>query len=107
MPIKKKTANQTWKELKATGQTTLDFKSWLSREKTKGFRNFDGKQDIPVNKQLNDSVQSVIKNMHETGGLKTKAGTEYIFGLKKNIWIGAGIVAVVVVSVIVYKKMQK
>lgn len=107
MPINNKSANQTWKELKAKGETTLDFLPWLKREKTKGFKNFDGGTEIPVNKPLNDSIQKVIGELHTTGGLKTKAGQDYILGIPKKVLIGAGIVAVVITAVIIYKKTRK
>lgn len=105
--VKDKSANQLYKEQKRTGQTTLAFLPWLEREKTKAYFNMNGDLSVPVNKPFNDSVQQVIKELHEKGGLKEEAGKEYILGIKRGlfIWTGA-IVVIVTTGIIIYRTVK-
>ncbi len=102
-----KSANQLWKEMRASGETSLDFKSWLIREKEKGFLNYDGAAVIPVNKTLNTSIQDTLQKMHIEAGYKTDANDKYILGINKNVllWTGVG-VGVLIAAIIVIKKMS-
>lgn len=106
--MEKKSANQIWKEQRQSGMTNLDFKSWLTREKAKGFLNSTGDAAVPVNNVLNDSINTVIKQLHLQGGEKNTAGSEYVLGIKKKtlIWSGVGIV-LFAVGVIIYEQKKK
>jgi GTPase SAR1 family protein len=102
MQVKNQSANQVWKRLKKTGQTTLDFVPWLEREKKKGFKNFEGEVFVPVNTYLNQAVQQAISTDD-----KPSADTKkYILGAPKAVWIGIGAALAIVVGVIVYKKIK-
>lgn len=100
-------ANQMWKRQRAAGITTLDFCSWLEREKAKAFFNETGPSAVPQNKPLNDSIQNILDQLHVEAGLKTKAGTDYILGINKKGLIITGVaVSALIVGIIVYKKMK-
>ncbi len=102
------TANQLWKQQIDAGQTDLAFLPWLEREKMKAFYSFDGDGSvkIPVNKPLNDSVQTTIRQLHEVAGEKTEAGTEYFLGIKKQYLYGSVAVLVTVTfAVLIHKKV--
>lgn len=101
-----KTANQLWKEYRKDGGTQ-SFKDWMNREKKKGFVNFDGNATVPVNKNLNDSLQSVLDKLHRNAGLKTEPENTYIFGIHKNILIGVGVVGLAALGFVIYKNRKK
>src|SRR3954469_24100917 len=103
MPVETQSANQVWKRLKQSGQTTLSFKPWLDREKKKGFKNFDGDVSVPVNTYLNQAVQQAISNVDKPS---TDSKRKYILGAPKAVWIGLGAGLVIIVGVIVYKKIK-
>jgi hypothetical protein len=95
-----------YRDYKKSGGT-LSFKEYIDREKTKGFVNFNGTVNVPVNKNLTDSVQDVLNRIHADGGLKTNADNKYIFGINRNVWIGAGVVSAVVIAIVIYKNHKK
>jgi len=102
-----KTANASYKEyLKAGG--TLSFTDYLHREKEK-FMNANGEQDnlLLINRPLNDSIQTAIKETLKQGGLKNEESGKTVFGINKNIIIGGGILIAVGIAFIIYKKVKK
>jgi hypothetical protein len=101
-----KTANKIYKEYKKGGGT-LTFKEWIDREKKKGFVNFEGSSFAPTNKPLTDSINATLENVHKQFGYQTKLENEYIFGLDRNLLIGAGVLAVVIGGIIIYHKTHK
>ncbi len=104
-----KSANQIWKAEKKAGLTTLEFKPWMEREKAKAlsFHNYDGPAPMPENKTLNDSIQNAIKDLRTQSGYKETTDDKYVLGIDKKVWMIVGVVVVVTVGVIVYKKMKK
>lgn len=92
-------ANQLWKQQVQEGRTTLDFLPWLEREKIKAFYSMNGDSSvkIPMNKPLNDSVQTTIRELHQAAGEKTEAGAEYFLGVKKQYLYGS-VTALVVIT---------
>lgn len=103
MQVKKQSANQVWKQLRKTGQTTLDFVPWLQREKTKGFKNFAGDASVPVNTYLNQVVQKAISTVDKP---TVENKDNYILGAPTMVWVGIGVTLAIVVGVIVYKKIK-
>lgn len=100
------TANQLWKEQVKAGNTTLPFLTWLEREKMKAFYSADGDSSvkIPVNKPLNDSVQTAIKNLHTQAGEKTQATSEYVAGIKVQYLYGSiAALSLVTFGILIYK----
>lgn len=94
-----KSANRMWKE----SGTTLSFKDWLNREKSK-FINFNGGEaSMIINKPLNDTIQETVSEIKKASGYKEKPENKTIFGINKNIVIAAG---VVVTALIVYKLLK-
>lgn len=79
------TANQLYKIYKEEGGT-LNFSGWLNREKTKGI--------FPLNGQLNEEVQKVIKQDKNEDMDKTVLG----FPVKTLVLVGVVIVGAIVVS---------
>lgn len=79
------TANQLYKIYKEEGGT-LNFSGWLNREKTKGI--------FPLNGQLNEEVQKVIKQDKNEDMDKTVLG----FPVKTLLLVGVVIVGAIVVS---------
>lgn len=94
-----KTANQLWKESK----TTLSFKNWLTREKTK-FLNYNGSSTLIMNKPLNESIESTIGDIRKEVGYKEKGERKSTFGINKWVIIG---IALVGVGVVAYKLINK
>jgi hypothetical protein len=94
-----KTANQLWKESK----TTLSFKNWLNREKTK-FLNYEGSGNIIVNKPLNDTIESTIGDIRREVGYKQKSDRKKTFGVSKWVLIT---IALVGVGFVTYKILNK
>jgi hypothetical protein len=95
-----KSANRMWKE----SNTTLSFKDWLNREKTK-FINFNGGETtMIINKPLNDIIQKTVIDIKRSAGYKEKPENNKILGLNKTVVI---ISAVVVTAFIVYKFLKK
>jgi hypothetical protein len=88
METKELTANQLFKMYKDEGGT-LNFSSWLNREKTKGV--------FPLNQNLNEEVYMALN------GLKDEKSDGRIFGFPKSVLI---IVGVVIVGAIVYSKIK-
>ena len=102
--VQEKTANQMYKQYKAN-HGTLTFKEWVTREKKKGFLNATGDSTPPVNQPLNDSIASVVDQLHQEGGEQSTLNSDYILGIPKRTLIITGIVGVVlIVGVIIYKK---
>jgi hypothetical protein len=99
------TANQQWKQYKKEGGQ-LGFSEWIDREKRKNFMNATG--ELPDNKPLNDSIQGTLDKMHRQEGFQDDLTSQYIFGIKKNYLIGAGLFLLVGgVALIVYKKQKQ
>lgn len=99
MAMIEKSANRMWKE----SGTTLSFKDWLNREKSK-FINFNGGEaSMIINKPLNDTIQQTVSEIKKAAGYKEKPENKTIFGINKNIVIAAG---VVVTALIVYKLLK-
>lgn len=96
MSIKFLTANQQYKK----SNSTLPFKSWLEREKSKGrvFRR-DG-----ITEDINDALSNKIKETRAKITTEptndTKPSSNKIFGLDKRILMLSGII---IVSAIAYK----
>ena len=102
-----KTANQLYKEYKVAGGTRT-FKGWVEREKRKGFLNYEGQPNIPVNKPLNDSIQAAIKDLHNQAGYTDDLQNKYIFGVHRNVWwIIAGVAAGTAIVLVIYHKTHK
>lgn len=93
-------ANQLWKSQVKNGHTTLNFLPWLQREKAKAFHSFDGTVAVPFNKALNDSIQSAITDLHTQGGLKTKAGEDYVMGISRVGFVKVTLVVTVLTGAI-------
>lgn len=72
----------------------------MTREKTKGFLNFDGSVDVPTNKPLSDSINNVLTQMHAEAGEKQNVEGRYVLGINKNVLIVSGIVAAVAISIV-------
>jgi len=103
----RKSANKQYKEYKASGGV-LSFSQWIDREKKKNFVSFDGINEVPVNKPLNDSIQKVINDMHRSVGYKTDLEKKYVFGVHKNVWLGIGVGVVLLIGgYVVYQKRSK
>jgi len=82
-----KSANQLWKE----SRTTLSFKDWLNREKTK-FKNFEGDAKIISNKPLNDTIRTTIGDIRKSVGYKEVSKGSTTFGIPT--WLIVGVLAV-------------
>lgn len=100
------TANQLYREYKKSGGT-LTFAAWLSREKKKQFVNATGDQVIPENQPLKDSIAKTLDEMHRMAGYQDSLGSNYILGIHKYVWYGAGAIAGVAVGYLVYQKLKK
>lgn len=96
-------ANQLYRAAVRSGQTTLDFKSWLQLQKTRNFSNLTGTDPVPANPALNDPIQSLLSQIHEEGGQQTTLDSNYTFGVANAVWlwgglaIGLGILTAVIV----------
>lgn len=98
------TANQRYKQAKKEG-CTLSFADFMTREKKKNFLDFEGNPTpAPVNNGLYAGIQNILDQVHENAGLQTTLNNKYIFGIDSRIWIGVGIAAVAVTSVVLYHK---
>lgn len=75
-----KSANQLWKE----SRTTLSFKDWLNREKTK-FMNFNGSSTIISNRPLNQTIEGTIGDIRSRVGYKQGSEGKTTFGVSN--WI--------------------
>jgi hypothetical protein len=86
-----KTSNAAYKQYKSTG-VTLSFTEFLHREKEKMF-SANGQDDslLLVNKSLNDTVQTAIRDTLKQGGLKEQETGKTFFGINKFVLIGAGV----------------
>jgi hypothetical protein len=100
------TANKVYKEYKKNGGT-LSFAEWIQREKAKDFLNWDARTSVPVNKPLTDSISDVLNKIQRDAGYKEAPENKYILGIHRNILIGIGVVALVGVGYLVYKKSTK
>lgn len=108
MVLSELSANQLWKKQVDAGKTSLPFLVWLEREKTKAFYSIDGDSSvkIPVNKPLNDSVQTAIKNLHVAAGEKTEAGNEYFLGIKVQYLYGSvAALTIITFAILIHKKV--
>lgn len=108
MVLSELSANQLWKQQVQEGRTTLEFLPWLEREKMKAFYSLDGDSSvrIPVNKPLNDSVQTTIKELHVAAGEKTEAGAEYFLGIKKQyLYASVSVLVTLTFVVLIQKKV--
>jgi len=95
-----KSANQLWRE----SGTTLSFKNWLNREKTK-FLNYGGSEaPLMVNKPLNDTIEQTIGSIRDEVGFKSKATGKTTFGISNTILVVVGLVSV---GFITYKLINK
>lgn len=88
---KKLTANQLYKIYKDEGGTKT-FSEWLTREKTKGV--------FPLNGEVNEEVQKVIKTVKKDDMKKTVLG----FPVSTLVIVGAVIVGAIAVSYYMKKK---
>jgi len=88
---KKLTANQLYKIYKDEGGTKT-FSEWLTREKTKGV--------FPLNGEVNEEVQKVIKTVKKDDMRKTVLG----FPVSTLVIVGAVIVGAIAVSYYMKKK---
>lgn len=89
MENKEYTANQLFKVYKEDGGT-LNFSSWLNREKKKGV--------FPLNQNLNEEVYMALN------GLKENVSSKRVLGFPTSILV---IVGVVIVGAIVYNQIKK
>lgn len=89
MENKEYTANQLFKVYREEGGT-LNFSSWLNREKKKGV--------FPINQNLNEEVYMALN------GLKEKSSSKRVLGFPTSILV---IVGVVIVGAIVYNQIKK
>ncbi len=89
--VKSLTANQLYKEYKDEGGS-LNFSSWISREKKKGV--------FPLNAKLNEEVYMALNGMNDAEKSRT------IMGFPKStlIIVGVVIVGAIVVSQVMKKK---
>jgi hypothetical protein len=101
-------ANQLWKQQKASGMTNLDFKTWLNQQKAKGWSNVIGTGTIPVNTALDPSVQAAINDVNVTAGEESAGDTQYLFGIPtiNLIYVGIGL-GVLGISIFLYKKIRR
>lgn len=101
-----KSANQGYRAYKKKGGT-LPFTLFLDQEKER-LHSVDGSDPsmLLINQSLNDTVQSSVKKITESQGLQTTETGKTVFGIKKNIVIGGGLIlaAVVILLTIKHKK---
>lgn len=100
-----KSANQLWRE----SGTTLSFKDWLNREKTK-YMNATGsgvETGIIVNKPLNEDVQKTLAELKKDVGYKTESAKGQVFGIKNTTIIITGVVILSLVGLLYYQKNKK
>ena len=101
------TANQAYKKYKEQGGT-LAFKDFLTREQHKIYAaNGEDSSVFLVKPALNDTVQTAINDMLKQGGLKDEESGKTVFGINKNIVIGAGLLVAGIVIFIIVKKVKK
>ncbi len=99
--VNEMSANQIWRESK----TTLSFKNWINREKSK-FISFDGDgASTIVNKPLNAAVQDTISNIKKTTGFQDKETGKTILGMNKT-YLAIGVVAAVVIGYYLLNKKK-
>lgn len=98
-----KTANQLWRE----SGTTLPFKEWINREKSK-FVSFNGAAEPPmmVNKPLNDSVQQALSEARKSAGYKDSLSGKTVFGINKTVLIVGGVLVVALVAYSIAKSKK-
>jgi ABC-type dipeptide/oligopeptide/nickel transport system permease subunit len=97
------TANSEYRKYKREGGK-LTFREWITQIKS-GQLNYTG--TAPVNKPLTDSLNQVLSKIRGTDKLQTDLSNRYILGIDKNILIIAGVTAVVIGGIIVYKNISK
>ena len=95
-----KSANQLWRE----SGTTLSFKNWLNREKTK-FLNYGGNEaPLMINKPLNDTIEKTIGDIRGEVGYKSKSSGKTTFGISNTIYV---VIGLAVVGFVTYKLLKK
>jgi hypothetical protein len=111
MAMTKRTANQLYKEQKKKGQTTLSFTAWVEQQKSRNWMRFDGTSEIPIDEAINQEVQSGISNLNAEAGLQTTLNQNYYLGIPVQYikWgaVAVGVVMVVVIGRIIYKKSRQ
>ncbi len=100
-----KTANQMWR---ASG-TTLPFKEWLSREKTKYSNAIGQPIDTPFigNKPLTDSIQKTLDSMRGELPVKTEITNTTLLGINKTVVIVGVVIIVAAVGYKIYTARKK
>lgn len=97
-----KTANQRYKEYKASGGD-MSFKDWIQRENELQFLNLTGSGFVASS----DSLQTAISDLHKTAGLKTELEHKYIFGIDRRYLIAGSIALVLIGGFLIYKNVKK
>lgn len=100
-----KTANQIYKE----SGSTLPFKDWLSREKTKWSNAIGQPIDTPFigNKPLTDSIQKTLDSMRGELPVKTETSNKTVLGINKTVLLVGGIIIVGAVAYKIYMARKK
>lgn len=100
-----KTANQIYKE----SGSTLPFKDWLSREKTKWSNAIGQAIDTPFigNKPLTDSIQKTLDSMRGELPVKTETSNKTVLGINKTVLLVGGIIIVGAVAYKIYMARKK
>lgn len=103
----KKSANQLYKE----SGTTLSFKDWIQREKTKkaSFAGFDAgvDQDIIINQPLNEAIADSLRVVNKDAGNKSQVSQNKILGINKYVLIGSVVIIAGAIAYSLYKKSKK
>lgn len=96
-------ANQRWKQ----SGTTLSFKDYMNREKTK-MASFSGNTEnsVIINKPLNDAVRDSLESAKKDAGFKTTSSGKTVLGINKNILIISSIVIIAAIGYKIYKNKK-
>jgi hypothetical protein len=100
-----KTANQLYKE----SGSTLTFKDWLSREKTKWSNAIGQPIDTPFigNKPLTDSIQKTLDSMRGELPVKTETSNKTVLGINKTVLLIGGLLIAGAVAYKIYTARKK
>lgn len=98
-------ANQRWKQ----SGTTLSFKDWLNREKTKfASMNADGSStQVISNQPLNQAIQDSLNSSLSKAGYKTQVSNKTVFGINKTVLLVSGLLIVGAIGYSIYKNQIK
>lgn len=98
-----KSANQLWKE----SGTTLSFKEWITREKSK-YSNFTKEdKNFIFNKPLNETIEKTLQTLDKKTGVKTTVRRGRTLGIPNYVIIGVGVLFLGVIAYKVYKYNKK